>query len=169
MRRRLSVLISYNESTPAELASENRVRSRTRVAGQWKRHANGPIYYTMNEPCPSVCLYRLMAKYEDEGKKVKVLSHFFNIVEAEKNKTISWSKLVLAPFREVCLAYLLLLTKTHMRGQGRVVASRGYEARPPRDLNPLLSDDGRAKLTNERNWFWKTLNINRNPMWSLNF
>lgn len=30
-----------------------------------------------------------MAKYEDEGKKVKVLSHFFNIVEAEKNKTIS--------------------------------------------------------------------------------
>lgn len=31
----------------------------------------------------------IMARYEDEGKKVKVLSHFYNIVEAEKNKTIA--------------------------------------------------------------------------------
>ena len=37
-------------------------------------------------PSVSICI---MARYEDDGKKVKVLPHSYNIVEAEKNKTIA--------------------------------------------------------------------------------
>lgn len=112
----------------------------------------------------NVHLHWLMSKYEDEGETVKVPS-FQDDCGSRENRIIAWSKL-LAPFRESCLAY----QDTHAWSRERVVASHPrLRSAATRHLNPLVSDDGRAKLTNERNWFWKTLNINRNPMWPLNF
>lgn len=100
----------------------------------------------MSHVPPSVSIGSWL-KYEDEGKKIKVLSHSYNIVEAEKNKTIASSKLG----REVCLAYLTTTTyqDTHAwsRESGCIPRLRSAATR---DLNPLVSDDGRAKLTNER-------------------